>query len=215
MENWFNDRLGLFTSSQISRLMVTERSGKGFGVDAKTYIMEVLAEMLTGERKEEVTSKSIEWGNYYETMAMEEYTKKRECIIEYFGKENPKFFKIDSHPAGGSPDGIAHYGNETILLEIKCPYNSVNHIDNAINDIEWFKKNRKEYYAQVQLNMVATNCMEADFISYDPRMIEGSISILRIPYDVDFCSSMFERITEAAVERDRIYELFNEKTKTL
>ena len=203
-KQWLNDRLGYFTASQIYRLLTTERGGSGFGQTAMTYIMEIVAEMLTGEGKAQVSSKSIEWGNDHEAEAMDMYIDGTGRKAMYFGKENPVFFPINDLPAGGSPDGLIE--NKRVI-ELKCPYDTANHIENCIMTLEEFKKNRKEYYAQVQLNMIATNVMTADFCSYDPRIIDEDrrLSILEVSYDRLFCDNMMDRIREAANIRDRIY----------
>lgn len=202
---WLNNRLGFFTASNIYKLLTTERGGSGFGKVARGYILEIVAEMITGEREPQVCSKSIEWGNNHEAEAIEAYrvgTGQKNVI--YFGKENPVFFPINDMPAGGSPDGLIE--NERVI-EVKCPYNTANHIENCIMSVDEFKTERKEYYAQIQLNMIATNTMLADFCSYDPRVIDDDrkLAILEIPFDKAFCESMIKRIEEAATERNRVY----------
>jgi hypothetical protein len=202
---WINDRIGLFTASQVHKLLVTERSGNGFGQTAMGYILEVVGEMLTGERKEQVSSKAIAWGNDHEAEAMIAYTKKTGYAdVIYYGGLSPVFFKIEGIPAGGSPDGIV--GGRRVV-EIKCPYDTGNHIENCIMDVDEFKKSRKEYYAQVQLNMIATGTEVADFCSYDPRIVDENhrISILEVPKDVDFCERLIRRIGEAVAARNEIY----------
>jgi len=202
---YMSDRLGMFTASQIHRLLVTERGGSGFGQTAMSYIMEIVAEMLTGERKCQISSKAITWGNEHEAEAMVSYVKKTGYPdVVYYGGLSPEFFKIEGVPAGGSPDGLV---GGLRVVEIKCPYDTGNHIENCIMDVEDFKKNRKEYYAQVQLNMIATGTEIADFCSYDPRIIHPSnrISILEVPKDVEFCEKMLHRIMDASAVRNEIY----------
>jgi len=124
--------------------------------------------------------------------------------VIYYGKENPVFFPINGMSAGGSPDGLIE--NERVI-EIKCPYNTSNHIENCMMTLDKFKKERKEYYAQVHLNMVATNVLKADFCSYDPRVIDENckLSILEVPFDVEFWENMRNRIHAAKIVRDQIY----------
>ena len=207
---WINDRLGQFSASQVYRLLVTERGGGGFGQTAMTYIMEIVAEMLTGERKPSASSRSIEWGNDHEAEAMAAYIAATGRNVLYFGRNNPVFFPINNIPAGGSPDGLIE--NKRVI-EIKCPYDTVNHIENSIMTLDEFRSKRKEYYAQLQLNMIATNTMIADFCSYDWRIIDDSrkLSILEVPYDNAFCVKMIDRVRQAAVVRDGIYKTFKRK----
>jgi len=203
-KRWLNDRIGNFTASQIYRLLVTERGGSGFGQTAMTYIMEIVGEMLTGEGKPSPSSKAMDWGAGHESEAMEMYTECTGRKVLYFGTSNPVFFKINGIPAGGSPDGLIE--NKRII-EIKCPYDTANHIENSIMTLDEFKKNRKEYYAQVQLLMIATNTMYADFCSYDPRIIDDNhrLSVLEIPFDKTFCQNMLARIEAAVSVRNDIY----------
>ena len=206
---WLNDRLGYFTASQIHRLLVTERGGTGFGQTAMTYILEVVAEMLTGEGKPQVSSRSIEWGNDHEAEAMEAYIERTGRNVMYFGKNNPVFFPINGVRAGGSPDGLIE--NKRVV-ELKCPYDTGNHIEYSIMSLDEFKKGHRDYYAQVQLNMIATNVMLADFCSYDPRIIDENcrLSILEVPFDKAFCDNMLERIRTAS---DILYGIY-EKVKS-
>ena len=211
-DKWLNMRLGQFSASQIHRLLTTERGGHGFGQTAITYIKEIVAEMLTGERKPSVSSRSIEWGNDHEAMAMDFYIAKiaetrHATSVQYFGGENPVFFAIPGIPAGGSPDGLI---KRKKVIEIKCPYDTVNHIENSIMTLDEFQKSRKEYYAQLQLNMIATQTEKADFCSFDPRIIDdrGKLAILEVPLNYSFCNNMMHRIQEAADIRDTIYRTF-------
>lgn len=198
MDNWKEERLGIFTASRISDLLVTEKSGKGFGKKAIDYINSVLAEMLTGEQSPEVFSKSIEWGNEWEPIAISAYKKKfPEKDVVYFGKENPKLFSLaPDYPCGGSPDGLIY---DDRVIEIKCPYNSSVHIENMMLAAETFKQERKEYYAQIQLNMICTDTNKAHFVSFDPRMIEDEhkVIVIEIEKDDDFSKNLINRIEEA------------------
>jgi len=196
--SWENERLGVFTASRISELLVAGRSKDvEFGQVAQSYIMEKVCEILTGETKPEAYSKSIEWGTENEPKAMELYKKRTEKEVSYFGKENPKIFSlVPTANLLGSPDGLI-FGEK--VIEIKCPYNSANHVENLMMDVETFKKERKEYYAQIQVNMLVTDTNKADFVSYDPRMINEKLqlAILEIPKDSDFQRFILERVEKA------------------
>ena len=198
--DWKEERLGIFTASKISDLLVTERGGKGFGKSAMTYINAVLAELLTGEQAPEVTTKPIEWGNEWEPVAMAEYRKRfPDKEVVYFGKENPRLFSLaPEYPCGSSPDGLIY---DERVIEIKCPYNSSVHIENLGLTPETFRDERKEYFAQIQLNMICTGTNKAHFVSFDPRMIDDELklSLIEMPKDDDFCKNMINRI-EAAGE---------------
>ncbi|MCL2596235.1 MAG: YqaJ viral recombinase family protein [Paludibacter sp.] len=209
LEVWTSDRLGLFTASRISDLLICAKGDKdGFGVVAMSYIMEKVCEILTGEQKPEVNTKSIEWGNENEAVAMAVYSRNTNKKVAYFGKENPKSFSLaPDYNLSGSPDGLIF---DEKVIEIKCPYNSVNHIENTLMNLEAFKKERKEYYAQIQVNMLVTDTNICDFVSFDPRMIDEKLqlSILEVPKDSEFQKLILQRV-EAATEilRDTVKKI--------
>ena len=72
---WYIQRLGMFTSSKFGKLLNTKRGGVGFGDTAMAYIYEVASErqlkkqFLNGDGFElylsrtEKKSKSLQWGN--------------------------------------------------------------------------------------------------------------------------------------------------------
>ena len=76
-ENWFADRLGVPTASRYKDVMTQpiSKADKDSGVlsdTAQSYMLEILAEKLTGERKD-FSSSATDWGNYNEPLAVEAY----------------------------------------------------------------------------------------------------------------------------------------------
>jgi hypothetical protein len=195
--NWQEQRIGRFTASEIHKLL---KAGKAkdsiFGDTAMTYIHEVAAEILSGVA-EEVTTKAMEWGAFHEPAAMEAYRKQTGANVTYYGTENPVFIEYGEF-AGGSPDGVT----DTHLIEIKCPYRSVNHVENLTLTAETFPAKRPEYHAQVQFNMYLTKKDRAHFISFDPRMAgeDQQLFILEIPYNAEFVETIKSRIDLATKE---------------
>jgi hypothetical protein len=187
-------------------LVSSKTKDKFFSDGAITYIKEKVAELHTGEVEPQPYSRSIEWGNDHEAEAMGAYIEQTGHDVIYYGGESPKFFRFPDNGvyAGGSPDGIVPNNR---IVEIKCPYNTVNHIENCIMTLDEFKSKRKEYYSQCQLLMLITSTLFADFCSYDPRMNDDNnkLSILEVPYDAAFCANMVERIRIAGRLRDEIY----------
>jgi hypothetical protein len=199
--NWKEQRTGRFTASEIHKLL---KSGKAkdsiFGDTAMGYIHEVAAEILSGMEKE-VTSKAMEWGVFYEPAAIEAYRKSTGTNVTYYGTENPLFFEYGEF-AGGSPDGVT----DTHLLEVKCPFYTVHHVENLLLTSETFQSKRPEYYAQVQFNMFLTKKDRAHFISFDPRMAseEQQLFMLEIPYNAEFVETILQRIELAEQELKEI-----------
>ena len=84
---WYRQRIGKFTSSRLSDLLIENKQKNGFGEKAISYIYEVASErslsnqFLNGDGFEmyinriSMTSKPIRWGEEFEDMA-------RECLSE-------------------------------------------------------------------------------------------------------------------------------------
>jgi hypothetical protein len=205
---WQTERLGKFTASEIHKLMQKGRAKDDyFGQTAQTYIKGKLAEIITQEPLVDLDGRAaIEWGNSNELDAVMSFEKKIGQKVEYFGKANPKFIPFYVHPdfAGGSPDGFV--GTDSVI-EVKCPYNSCHHITHLlISTAEDLKKEKPEYYGQLQFNMLCAEREKGYFISYDPRPVSFThrLHVLEIPFDSDYCTELTERIGEA-VKMLRVY----------
>lgn len=196
---WEQERLGKFTSSEIHKLM---KSGRGkdkyFSDTATTYIKSKLAELITGERTPDVSSNAIEYGRSMEPEAFEVFKRLKPHLNPvHFGITVPKFFPYGDF-AGGSPDGET---SDNGIIEIKCPYNSTNHIEHLLLETqEDFKEYTPEYYWQVQANMMFTGSDRAYFISYDPRVVDfqNRIKVLVILPDENDQIEINTRINKAA-----------------
>ena len=70
--DWFNLRLGLFTSSQIYVLMQTSRSG-GFSKSADTYMKTKALELIYPLATEGFTNAAMQWGHDHEPDARNVY----------------------------------------------------------------------------------------------------------------------------------------------
>ena len=200
-------RFGKFTASEIWKLLVGGRAKDDiFGETAKTYIKEKAVEILTQRRKESFSSRATDWGNEYEYKAVQEYNRFNFVDVEYFGSANPKFFTCPEFEqyAGGSPDFIAG----ATVGEVKCPYDSVNHLDNLLlRSVDEFKKLHKEYYTQIQFNIHCTGSEVGHFVSYDFRFQnDKQLFILEIPKDKEHIELILDRLKIAI---DNLNELVN------
>jgi hypothetical protein len=184
--NWKEQRLGKFTASEIHKLL-------GDGKVRETYILEKATEILTGEPVSDLSGmKALEWGKKHE--------KEAYLLFDSSGKGflGETFFEYEKW-AGGSPDGL--FGNAAV--EIKCPYNSTNHLANLqMETATDLLKLHKDYYAQIQFNMICTNSQCGIFISYDPRFIQAhqKLKILKIPKDDEFQKLILERLESAILQ---------------
>lgn len=159
---WFKQRNGKITSSELYKIMVEERGGKDtIGEGAKTYLLTKVAESFGGKSAPAV-GQALDWGNDLEPVAISHY-------------ENITQSKVDAAPFieyneyyGGSPDGII---NSEGIIEVKCPFSSVNHFKHGMIETEDdFKSVATNYYYQCLSNMLVSGAAWCDFISYDPRV---------------------------------------------
>ena len=151
-------RLGLFCGSENYKLM----GAKGLGQTGETYILEKAAEFLTGQpAKPEFNAASTDWGNKYEPDAK----------LHFESASGIKILEASTLENGlicGTPDGLLD-GIQT-GIEIKCPYDSTNHLKNLlIENQDQLKDVRKEYYWQIISYMWLTGFKSWKFCSYDPR----------------------------------------------
>lgn len=196
---WEKQRLGKFTASEIHKLMVKGRSkDQYFGQGALTYIQSKVAEIITGERTPDVSTNAIEYGRSMEPEAFAVFEQLYpEAGAVHFGISVPEFYPFGDF-AGGSPDGFA---DPKAIIEIKCPYNSTNHIAHLLmNSAKDLQSTSDEYYYQVQSNMLFTGKERCYFISYDPRVVqfEQRIKVLIIEANPDVQIEITERINRAA-----------------
>ena len=191
-EEWLKLRLGLVSASRFKDIMTNPRSKTElFSATAKSYMLELIAEILTGEQKE-ISGKALEWGSNNEKSAQIEYAFEKGVSVDEVG-----ICLTDDRQVGASPDGfVGDFGG----IEIKCPYNSANHISTVISG-----EMPKEHMAQVQGNMLVNGRQWWDFVSYDPRIDgKGRIFITRIKRDEEYIAKLQERLTAFLVEMKRI-----------
>lgn len=154
---WLFDRVGFCTASRFKDVMDKLKSGKP-GAKRETYLWETVIERLTGQPQDHFTSAAMQYGIESEPLARMAFESKTGCLAEEVG-----FIK---HPTidlcGGSPDGLIDDGG----LEIKCPWNSANHLKTVRDGMP------EEHIAQVQGLMWITERRWWDFVSFDPRMPE-------------------------------------------
>lgn len=216
-----SQRLGMFTASEIDRLMVSgsrpmdeielslakkEGSKKKtiptiFGDGAITYVMEKVAEVVNGEKKSSATSAATAWGLEHEAEAVAWFKIVTGKTVKYFGAADFVFTNYNEW-SGGSIDCEV---DEDAIGECKCPYVSSNHIEyllvqgTQVERQEWLKNEHYNYYCQCQFNMMATKKDKCYFFTYDPRTIEANhrLSIFEILPDLEFRKDLDNRLNEA------------------
>lgn len=211
---WLEQRLGKFTASEIWKLVESGRGGEYFGKGAKTYIRLKAAEILTLEPNNggRVNGNALEWGSAHEFEALDRFAKETGFEVDYFGGASPKFFEYTAF-SGGSPDAIIQ-GNT--VGEVKCPYNSGEHIEHLLlNDAEDLKSYYPEAYWQLTFNMICTGLSKAIFISYDPRYADESLQLKTIAFElIDTDADLIkERVAEAEKQLSLMVSMVREMIK--
>lgn len=165
-------RCGNFTSSEIVALTAKDKSGKGFGKPALTYIAECNMERRLGRSlTEEVNARPLTWGKLLESRPFEllglEYTLTSTDTIV--------------HPSipywAGSPDG-GKYSPRTVI-DIKCPITLKSFcqlVDAGLaGGLERIREDHKDgdkYYWQLVSNAIITGSDWAELIVYMPYKSE-------------------------------------------
>ena len=194
-EEWKFARLGLASASRFKDILSEPRSkadkeaGK-LSDTACSYLCELAAEVLTGEQVE-LSGRALEWGSDNEAEARELYD------MNYADVSEVGIILDDSCKFGASPDGLV--GNDG-MIEIKCPYNSVNHIKTVVSG-----EMPKEHMAQVQGNLMINERQWCDFISFDPRIKgKGRFFVARIERDDEYIAKLKEKTINFVNKLDRM-----------
>lgn len=195
-DDWYQLRLARITASRFKDVMTEPRSkadreAGALSDTARSYMMELLGEYLTGQAQF-FSNSATDWGNTYEDEAVSAYEARSGVIVQRVGM-------VTQGKVGASPDGLV---GDSGGIEVKCPFNPKNHIETLLNGMP------KQHVAQVQGGMWLTGRDWWDFISYDPRIIgDKGLYVERIERDEEYIERLagkvgeFERQLEAAIFR--------------
>jgi hypothetical protein len=189
-------RTGRFCASENYKLM----GAKGLGKTGETYIYEKAAEMLTGQPiKEPFTAASTQWGIDLELEAQMYFEGATKLKIKASGTILLLEFNL-----AGTPDGLIE--GQDCGFEIKCPYNSGNHLKNLLMSTpEDLEDLRPEYYWQIVSYMWLTGFSQWKFCSYDPRFKEEKrMFILNVPLNSEHLNLLKSRVAIAKEMFDSI-----------
>lgn len=162
-------RCGNFTSSEIVALTTRDKSGKGFGKPALTYIEETNMERRLGRSlTDEVNAKPLLWGKLLE-----------ERVFDLLGLEYTLTSKDTIvHPDipfwAGSPDGGKYQPRKTVT-DTKCPMTLKSFCQlvdafkkGGIEQVREDHKDGDKYYWQLVSNAILLGCDAAELIVYMP-----------------------------------------------
>ena len=195
-DEWFKIRRGKITSSEIHKIM----GGKENTLTdtAKTYLLEKVSEFF-GAIAPLAGGPALDWGTNLEPEAIKVYSGKKNLTV------NASSFIPVGEYYGGSPDGEVQPDG---IIEVKCPYNSVNHFKHGlIKSVEDFKKVAPNYYYQCLSNMICAEARWCDFISYDPRVdLQYQMFIFRLDLDEKEAEYVGEKIKVAVAYMKELKE---------
>jgi exodeoxyribonuclease (lambda-induced) len=188
---WREQRLGLFTASEIHKLMGVG----GLGETGKSYAIDKAIEELYGEVEENFVSYDMERGTELEPLAFAKFKELKS--LEFVDVENCGFFSGDIH--GASPDGLV---GDDAVLEIKCPKATTFFKLVADGEID------KKYFYQMQHQMMLTGRSKAYFFNY--FIFEGQEfwHEIIVERDEKVCDLIWDRILEATeIKKEYINKL--------
>ncbi len=172
-EQWHKDRMGKVTASRFKDVMTQPRSkadkeaGK-LSATARSYMLDLLAEHITGEPQGFEGNKATEWGNLHEYSAVAVYENLTGLHCEEVGFVDHPTEKL----IGGSPDRLIGTDGG---LEIKCPFNTRIHLGYLLDGVV-----PKDHVAQVQGHIWINECDWWDFGSYDPRIDNLDMALFKV-----------------------------------
>lgn len=215
--DWFLARWDKFTGSRTPDLM---KQGRGkndlWGETAKKVILELASyATMTPEGREMYAIEQMykefrqtKWGETYEPEARQLYAEKTGYIVNETGfNVHPLFAYI-----GGSFDGEVtaedkHRDMSGIsygIIEIKCPYDPIIHMQNLDLSHNGGIDSTHKYYGQIQHNIEVAKVAWCDFVSFDPRQDEEHrIVIIRVMRDEIFIKGMMNKIHRAQYAKNQ------------
>jgi putative phage-type endonuclease len=154
-KEWLEMRLGKITASRVKDV-ISKGRGNAPSKTAESYMIELLAEIITGQSKPVFENDAMRWGTETEPMARDAYKARNDFV----NVEQVAFIELNDF-VGVSPDGLI---GDDGLLEIKCP-TTTTQIKRALSD-----DYSADYKAQIQMQLWVSGRKWCDFVSFDPRL---------------------------------------------
>lgn len=157
-EEWFAKRLGKATASNFAKILA-----KGDGKTRERYLLQVVAQRLTGKAEDGYTNADMERGVEQEPLGRMAYEARTGNVVQEVG-----FIDHPTLAAGCSPDGLLGDGG----LELKCVIPTV--------QIQTIKRGAipPEHIAQVQGCLWVTGRQWWDFASYSPDFRDDKLRLV-------------------------------------
>lgn len=182
--SWRQHRAGCVTGSGFANVIAkSKRGGAAASVELaarRNYRMQMMTERVTGIPMSDISAASLAWGHENEGPAKLAYEMWKAQYGEHVYVEASGFVQHQMLDwVGTSPDGLV---GEHGMVEVKCPFNSWNHLMTIINASALLAKALlgetdfipvaipEEHIPQIQGNLWVLERQWCDFISYDPRV---------------------------------------------
>lgn len=186
---WKASRVGKVTASRVADLIAKTKKGT-WSASRENYMIELIAERLTGRPTDFYISPEMRWGTETEPEARRSYEFYHDVQIELVG--------FVDHPAiphsGASPDGLV---GEHGMVEFKCP-TTTTHVNTIESDAI-----PEDHVTQMLWQMACKGRQWCDFVSYDPRLPEAMRMFVRRLYrDEARISELTKMVTDFLAEID-------------
>lgn len=195
-EEWFNARKHRITASAVGAIMGLAP------YQTRDDVMRRMVREYHNAPNEFMGNAATEWGTFNEAGAIAEFE-----METGFKVEPAPFVEYGDH-FGASPDGYVSDGR---LIEVKCPYRLRNGGEfKSIDD-------QKHYYAQIQMQLAATNHHKCYFYQWSPH----GTKLEFVEYNYNFCAEMMIELEkfydEYLIEREmpNAEKYLNDKTKKI
>lgn len=167
---WYAARCGRVTASQVWRIMERTRSGQPTA-ERRSYMIELLTELDTGEVVSRPVTAAIAWGIETEAAALAAYEVATGEILEPGGW-------VDAGDFGATPDAFTTFSPG--LVEAKCP------ISTTVTRLRYFDLDIPAAWRWQMIAQIAATGREwCDLAIYDPRMVHADALIVRRIYRAD------------------------------
>lgn len=214
-EDWSNFRKGLFTASEVHRLLAepklkADKEAGNLSEGAKTYVRERVAILLAPDEPDYYNS-AMQHGNETEPQAVIAYAEKLGLSVNddkfiYTSVGGFVFFSDEEHNAGGTPDVIINGDAGRLIGEIKCPASKTHLEYMLIKDETDLIKAAPNYYSQIQMNIWLTDAIGCDFITFDDRYYNKAhhLHTVFIPRNEDYIGQIKSKLLKAKQYKEQI-----------
>jgi len=192
-KEWFEERLGKFTSSSIHKLM----SIKGIGLTGESYCFELAVDIVEGKDwNDDFVSYDMQRGIDLEPFAFELFKKK--MSMDFINVSTTEFIRLNENE-GSSPDGLVSSDG---VLEIKCPQRE------KFFKLVAFGKEAIDpaYLWQMQHQMRVTDREKAYFLNYYIHNGQELHHTIIVERDENMISRMVDRIDLSIEVRDNFVQ---------